>query len=131
MLPLVASLPRVHHGRVGRWGLRMRGRRKRTARSVEAATAGRARKILPALIFALALGVPSAVASVTDIPVRVTPAHDGHPVAGAGVLAWVQNSRAHPDHFNVYVKPDGGSQFRVNLPGTEGSLGGIDGTTLA
>jgi hypothetical protein len=109
----------------------MRGRRNRRPRSGEAATARRTRKISLALTFALALGVPSAVASVTDIPVRVTPARDVHPVAGAGFLAWVQNTRAHPDLFNVYVKPDGGSQFRVNLPGTEGSLGGIDGTTLA
>jgi peptidoglycan/LPS O-acetylase OafA/YrhL len=79
----------------------MRGKLNRTARSGEAATARRARKILPALIFALALGVPSAVASVTDIPVRVTPARDVHPVAGVGFLAWVQNTRAHPDLFNV------------------------------
>jgi hypothetical protein len=47
-----------------------------------------------------------------------------------GYLAWSQSSsRQRP--FNLFVRPSGGTRFRVNPAGTEGFLGSIDGTTLA
>ena len=90
----------------------------------------RACRLFASLLLISGFGVPSAFAAVTDEPVLTTGVYEGHPAAGPGFLAWVQNSRAHPDHTDVYAKPDGGSKFKVNAPGTEGSLGAVDGTTL-
>lgn len=110
----------------------MVGGRTQKARNYGSNAAWRACRALAALIILMSiLGVPSAIASVSDIPVLTTRVSEAHPAAGPGFLAWVQNGRAHPDHKNVYVKPDGGKKFKVNAAGTEASLGAIDGTTLA
>jgi hypothetical protein len=89
-----------------------------------------AAKPVTAVVVLLTLGVPPASASVTDLPDRTSSVLETHPIAGAGYYAWLQNSRAHPDHLNGYVKPDGQSKFRVNGRGTEAGFGAIDGTTL-
>jgi len=64
------------------------------------------------------------------ITVRSTRAGEYRPVAGDGFLGWAQNSRRRPNHFDAVVKPDGEASFQVNSSHTQGSMGGIDGTTL-
>ena len=68
---------------------------------------------LAVLVLIFSFAPPPAVASVTDVPVLTSRVLEAHPVAGAGFIAWVQNSRAHPDHNDVYVKPNGGSKIKV------------------
>jgi hypothetical protein len=53
------------------------------------------------------------------------------PASWAGRLAWAQNSRRRPKHFDVYLREGGGVEQRVNASGTEGVPGGLDDTTLA
>ena len=50
---------------------------------------------------------------------------------GSGFIAWQQNSRAHPDHYDVFARPiDGGQAFKVNAGRTNGANGSIEGDTL-
>lgn len=44
-------------------------------------------------------------------------------------IAYSRNWRGHPNRFNAFVKPKGGSRVKVNVRG-QGYVGGIDGTTL-
>ena len=77
------------------------------------------------------LGSSSALASVTDVPVLTSRAYEDSPAATTGFLGWTQNSLAHPKHWDAYAKPTGEHRFQVNAPGTSGSSGGIDSSTLA
>lgn len=53
------------------------------------------------------------------------------PVEGDEFIAWQQNSRAHPRHYDVYARPlGGGEKFKVNAPNTNGANGEIDGDRL-
>jgi hypothetical protein len=52
-------------------------------------------------------------------------------VRGEDFLAWQQNTRKHPGHYDVFARPiSGGDTFRVNAAGTKGANGGIDGDLL-
>ena len=82
-------------------------------------------------ILAFSVSPPRAVADVIDVPVLTTRAGERMVAATPGYLTWAQNTRARPGHFDVFAKMTGGSRFKVNAAGTEGALGGIDGTTLA
>ena len=53
------------------------------------------------------------------------------PVRGDNFLAWQQNTRRSPGHYDVFARPlGGGGQFKVNAPGTDGANGDIDGDVL-
>jgi hypothetical protein len=53
------------------------------------------------------------------------------PVRGDTFLAWQQNTRQHPSHYDVFARPmAGGEKFKVNARQTQGANGGIDGDTL-
>jgi hypothetical protein len=52
------------------------------------------------------------------------------PARGNGYLAWERNTSARPNWYNVYARRDGQRRFRVNAPGTQGAMGGIEGTSL-
>src|SRR3990170_1838987 len=52
-------------------------------------------------------------------------------VRGDGFLAWQQNSRRDPGHYDVFARPiEGGPRFRVNAEGTNGANGDIEGDLL-
>jgi hypothetical protein len=52
-------------------------------------------------------------------------------VRAGGFIAWQQNSRQSPSHYDLFARPLGGSGgFKVNAAGTNGANGGIDGTVL-
>jgi hypothetical protein len=82
-----------------------------------------------------ALVVPAAAAArpLPQMPVRTKPlpVKEESPSAAPGYFAWVQNTRSHPNLFNVYAQHNGRTRYRVNPLGTQAGLGtGIDGTTL-
>jgi hypothetical protein len=90
---------------------------------------------VPALLgVTLALAGASALAwAQTSDPVPVR-ARNGvgefQPARGSGHLGWEQNTKARPSHYDVYVKPDGGSKKKVNGKGTQGAMGGISGNLV-
>src|SRR3972149_6590711 len=52
-------------------------------------------------------------------------------VRGKDFLAWQQNTRERPGHYDVFARPiGGGTAFRVNAAGTNGANGGIEGDLL-
>jgi hypothetical protein len=68
---------------------------------------------------------------VTDIPVLTRKAGEFQPARGPDHLAWEQNTRAHPRHYDVIARPeDGGGRIRVNPRGSSAAMGGIDGHLL-
>jgi len=53
------------------------------------------------------------------------------PVEGDVFIAWQENSRAHPGHYDVYARRlGGGEKFKVNARRTNGANGEIDGDRL-
>jgi hypothetical protein len=91
--------------------------------------------ILTGLLLVLMTGVALVVASVayallTPQPVISALGRQYEPAAdqGGAHIAYVQNSAAHPNHWDVYVKSASG-RVKVNPTG-QGFVGGIDGTTL-
>ncbi|MFL5735820.1 MAG: hypothetical protein ACJ76P_00600 [Actinomycetota bacterium] len=51
--------------------------------------------------------------------------------ANVSMVAWSQNTKAHPDRYNAYVRPlHGGFTQRLNAFGTTGFAGGFDGTEV-
>ncbi len=94
----------------------------------------RSRILIP--VAAALLVMPTAVAdtatSTASAPtgVRNTARSEIAPAAAHGVLAWSQNSRRAPKHYNLFVKKRGRAAFRVNRRGTQGIAGNIDGSTL-
>jgi len=84
------------------------------------------------LVVLAAVAVTAADAAVrqTPEPVRATRLDEQNPAAAAGVVAWTQNSRARPRHYDAYVKVGAGTPMKINARGTEGWLGGIDGARL-
>ncbi len=69
-------------------------------------------------------------AAVAEVPVLTSDAGEFQPARGPRHLAWEQNTRGHPKHYDVIMKPDGGSEVRVNPRRTQAAMGGVDGTTL-
>jgi Divergent InlB B-repeat domain/WD40-like Beta Propeller Repeat len=52
-------------------------------------------------------------------------------VKGDRFIAWQQNSRTHPRHYDVFARSlEGGGTFRVNARRTNGANGSIDGDVL-
>jgi hypothetical protein len=52
-------------------------------------------------------------------------------VRGEDYLAWQQNTKKHPGHYDVFARPmAGGDAFKVNAAGTDGANGGIEGDLL-
>ena len=52
-------------------------------------------------------------------------------VRGERFLAWQQNTRRDPNHYDVFARSiDGGSRFKVNARGTNGANGGIQDDVL-
>lgn len=74
--------------------------------------------------------VPILAGAATDIPVLTTPAGEFQPARGTNHLAWEQNSKAQPKHYDVFVSPDGGSASRVNKGQSNAAMGAIDGQRL-
>jgi hypothetical protein len=73
-----------------------------------------------------------AARAATPRAIIKTRADEQNPAVAKGFITWGQNSRAHPNHYNVYARPSGKPKFKVNARGTIGWNGnGIDGTKLA
>ena len=81
---------------------------------------------------ALALaGAPSGAAPGVDEPVIATKRGESQVAASESFIAWDANTRARPNHFDVFARRrGGGDRFKVNARGTEGLLGGIDDGVL-
>ena len=78
----------------------------------------------------LIVGVGVAYATLTPQGVRTSRAQEVLPAAaysqsGTALLAWTQNSRAHPNRFNAYFKRGSHKPVKLNTTG-RGYLGGID-----
>jgi hypothetical protein len=78
----------------------------------------------------LIVGVGVAYATLTPQAVRTSRAQELFPAAaysqsGTALLAWTQNSRAHPNRFNAYFKRGSHKPVKLNTSG-HGYLGGID-----
>jgi hypothetical protein len=83
--------------------------------------------VLAASVLGL-VAVPARAA--TEIPVLTSPAGEFQPAVGDGVLAWEQNSKAQPRHYDVFARVEGGSTTRINAGRTNAANGGIDGPKL-
>ena len=77
------------------------------------------------------LFIASVAVAATPRPVLSSPLDEKQPAATAVYLAWAQNSRTEPGHFNVFVRRGSQWKHRVNPPGTSALMGGVDGHTLA
>jgi len=90
--------------------------------------------VLPALAVALTTLVASAPtvgATTPEIILGRPRVGEYQPVRGGGWIAWQQNTRRRPRHYDVFARPvDGGSKFRVNAPATNGANGDIEGDLL-
>jgi hypothetical protein len=93
---------------------------RRAVRFVSVAAASAMMTLLPT--------IPAPAAP--EIPVLTTPAGEFQPARGAGHLAWEQNTKGQPRHFDVFVRPDDGPSRRVNLGRSNAAMGGIDGDRL-
>src|SRR5262245_9791831 len=52
-------------------------------------------------------------------------------VRGGQFIAWQENSRRSPKHYDLFARRlGGGAAFKVNAAGTNGANGGIDGNVL-
>jgi hypothetical protein len=58
------------------------------------------------------------------------PISEHDPSAATPYLAWAQNSRAHPQHFDYFARVGNAPRFRVNRSGTQAHGGGVSGTLL-
>ena len=80
----------------------------------------------------LVLAAEVRAGALTSRPVRTSALSEVSPAAHRRHLAWSQTSRAHPRHYNLFVKPAGKRRFRVNAPGTRAfAHGTIVGHVLA
>lgn len=78
-----------------------------------------------------ALASQGSAQAVTEISVLTRKAGEFQPARGPDRLAWEQNTRAHPRHYDVIARPvDGGGRTRVNPRGSNAAMGGIDGHLL-
>jgi Divergent InlB B-repeat domain len=108
-----------------------RGHRSGAAQAgVIARVTGRTRAFVAGVASLVAAVVTTTGASAEEIPVLTTPAGEFQPARGPSHFAWEQNSKKHPRHYDVLVRPDGGSTFKVNGGRSNGALGGIDENIL-
>ena len=74
---------------------------------------------------------PDARAATPELLLGRTKVGEYQPVQGETYLAWQQNTRQHPGHYDVFARPiAGGEKFRVNPGDTQGANGSIDGDLL-
>jgi Divergent InlB B-repeat domain len=85
--------------------------------------------LLVGVMLAALPGVP-ADAQVAQIAVRTTKKGEFQPARTTGALAWEQNTRRHPNHYDVMVQPDGGSPQRVNRRRFSAAMGDFTGNGL-
>jgi hypothetical protein len=88
------------------------------------------RPLLLALAMAAAALIPLPAEAATEHPVRTTPAGEFQPARGPNHLAWEQNTKGQPNHFDVFMQPDGGEPVRVNAGRSNAAMGGIDDDLL-
>jgi hypothetical protein len=80
-----------------------------------------------ALVAVLVLvATPAASAGEAPTPLVDTPAFEWEPTHAPGFLAYTQNSRRRPNHFDLYVKPDGEPRWRATTNATSGAHPGIE-----
>jgi hypothetical protein len=84
--------------------------------------------VMPTAIAAQAPSSSSAASTLTGV--RTTARSELGPAAARGVLAWSQNSRRRPRHYDLYVKLHRRTAFKVNRHRTQAYPGDIDGSTL-
>jgi hypothetical protein len=83
----------------------------------------------------LAIGAILAVVStpagaLPEMAVLTTPAGEFQPAKTEGAMAWEQNSRARPNHYDVMVQQDGGSSIRANGGKSSAAMGDFAGGRL-
>jgi Divergent InlB B-repeat domain len=109
------------------------------SRTAHAAHLNRASRRAAALLCAMTILFSLLVGATVRLASAATPslllgrpgAGEYQPVEGDEFIAWQQNSRAHPRHYDVYARPlGGGEKFKVNAPNTNGANGEIDGDRL-
>lgn len=90
------------------------------------------RLLAPAVALTVALAAGSAAhASAPEVVLDRPRVGEYQPVRGGGWIAWQQNTRKRPGHFNLFMRPvAGGSKLRVNARGLNGANGDIEGNVL-
>lgn len=87
--------------------------------------------ILVVVLTSLGATAPEARAATPTLLLGGTRVGQFQPIRGDNFLAWQQNTRREPGHYDVYARPlGGGDKFRVNPPDKNGANGGIDGDRL-
>jgi hypothetical protein len=77
-----------------------------------------------AIVLALvSIPLTGSAAPLVQIPVLTGPRGEFQPARGDSALAWEQNSRRRPNHYDVFVQPDGQEPVQVNRPGSAGAMG--------
>jgi plastocyanin len=87
-------------------------------------------RLLPALVaigvlLALIPGAPAQAA--TQVPVLTSSNGEFQPARSDTGLAWEQNTRAQPKHYDAIYRSDGGPTIQVNQPGSGAAMGDIAG----
>lgn len=84
-----------------------------------------------ALATILCLSTSVAVSSrPKDRPFRATRHWEGQSVAEGDYFAWQQISRGSPNRADLFLRKPSGKVVKLNRPGTQGTLGAIDGDSL-
>jgi hypothetical protein len=86
--------------------------------------------IILATVFMAAVGTPPSSWAATEITVLATPAGEFQPARGPDLLAWERNTRTRPNHYDVFLRRDGGSPVRANTRRTSAAMGDITGDRL-
>jgi len=89
--------------------------------------------VVLALVAAAALGMPTASALISPVPVLRLPAAQSHAYRNASYLLFTSNSSLDPTHDDAFAWRIGtGDRVQLNADGTEGWSGGFDpGTDTA
>src|SRR3989304_385479 len=96
---------------------------------------GPMRRGVATLAFALAIILPMLVAIApqasavsAEILLGGNRVGEYQAVRGDDFLAWQQNTRERPGHYDVFARPiGGGTAFKGNAAGAKGANGGIEG----
>lgn len=84
--------------------------------------------VLGVLLSTLVATAPEANAATPEILLGRNRVGEYQAVRGEDFLAWQQNSREHPGHYDVFARPmEGGNEFKVNAAGTNGANGASRG----
>ena len=74
------------------------------------------------VLTSLAVAAPDAWAATPQLLLGRNKVGEYQPVRGDTYLAWQQNTRQHPKHYDVFARPlAGGDKFKVNAAGDAGS----------